>query len=141
MRNRAKCKLCQTVLESFHEFDYVKCVCDEISISGGNVRNECAAKNWENFLRIDDSDREIAIQVIDKDDEFNDAQLKLSNTVLNCAPSKDNLIKLLDKMVEDIENLPNQAMLSPINHYDFCSLIMLISSIFKSELKEIPDGD
>jgi len=132
MRNRAKCKLCKTILESFHEFDYVKCSCDEISISGGNVRNECAAKNWDNFLRIDDAGREISIKVVDSEDK--DEAIETSN--LFNAPSKKDLIEMLDKMVEDMENLPTTALLSPINHYDFYSLIMLISSIFKSEAEE-----
>jgi hypothetical protein len=50
---------------------------------------------------------------------------------------------MLDKMIEDIENLPEKAMLTPINHYDFCSLIILLSSIFKSDLDSdlVPDTD
>ncbi len=136
MRNRAKCKLCKETLESFHEFDYVKCKCDEISISGGNTRYECAAKNWDNFLRIDDSGNEIPIKVeIDGLDKTN---LKVSKN-LKSKPSKEDLISMLDKMVEDIENLPQNAMLTPVNHYDFCSLIILLSSIFKSDL--VPDTD
>lgn len=130
MRNRAKCKLCKEILESFHEFDYVKCKCDEISISGGTVRYECAAKDWNNFLRIDDAGNEIPIKV--KDDGL-DKNLKATRN-LNSKPSKNDLISMLDKMVEDIENLPEKAMLTPINHYDFCSLIILLSSIFKSGL-------
>ncbi len=139
MRNRAKCKLCKEILESFHEFDYVKCKCDEISISGGNIRYECAAKNWSNFLRIDESGNEIPIRV--KDDSL-DENLKASKD-FQSKPSKQDLISMLDKMVEDIENLPDKAMLTPINHYDFCSLIILLSSIFKSGLDSdlVPDAD
>ena len=36
MRNRAKCKLCSSVIESYHRYDEVSCKCGEINISGGN---------------------------------------------------------------------------------------------------------
>lgn len=132
MRNRAKCKLCNEILESFHEFDYVKCKCDEISISGGNIRYECGAKNWDNFLRIDDAGNEIKIKV--KKDDLE--QPIFEGETKNPKPSKEDLIEMLDKMIENIENLPHQAMLTPINHYDFCSLLILLSSLFKSDTQE-----
>src|SRR5271166_4679007 len=55
IKNRAKCKLCKDILESFHQHDYVTCTCGEISIDGGTSYWRCAAKNWENFLRLDDN--------------------------------------------------------------------------------------
>ncbi len=57
MKNRAKCKKCHSVLESFHEFDYITCKCGEIAISGGNQKLECYANDWSNFLRVDDNDK------------------------------------------------------------------------------------
>ncbi len=140
MRNRAKCKICKEILESFHEFDYVKCKCDEISISGGNIRYECAAKNWDNFLRIDDAGNEIKIKI--KEEKEDDGLGKTTSKVIenkNPKPSKRDYVEMINKMIEDIENLPQQAMLTPINHYDFCSLLLLLSEIFKSDL--VPDLD
>ena len=49
-------------------------------------------------------------------------------------PTKKELIELLDEMVANIENLPPHAMILPINHYDFCSLMILLSSIFRKDL-------
>lgn len=62
MRNRAKCNLCLDVLESFHTFDKVECSCGEISISGGMDHFECGYKNIENFIRIDDRDKEVIVR-------------------------------------------------------------------------------
>jgi c-di-AMP phosphodiesterase-like protein len=63
MRNRAKCRLCGDILESFHEHDRVECGCGEITISGGQVRYEVAYRNIENLLRLDDNDNEIAVRM------------------------------------------------------------------------------
>jgi hypothetical protein len=49
-------------------------------------------------------------------------------------PSKKELIDMLDEMIKNIESLPLYAMTSPISHYDHVSLLILLSSIFKSEL-------
>ncbi len=132
MRNRAKCKLCKQILESFHEYDYVSCKCDEISISGGNIRYECAAKDWNNFVRVDDFDREIPVTVKYEDKE---SHLEVNDS----KPSKNELINMLDKMILDIENLPDSAMLTPVNHYDLMSLLLLLSSLFKSDFGPADD--
>ena len=68
MRNRAKCKLCNTIIESFHQHDYVKCKCDEIAVDGGPDGCRVMAKNWDNFLRVDDSGKEYPIKVKEKEE-------------------------------------------------------------------------
>lgn len=50
-------------------------------------------------------------------------------------PTRSELIAMLDEMVKNIESLPLYAMTSPISNYDHCALIILLSSIFKSETK------
>ena len=62
MRNRAKCRLCGDIIESFHRTDYVACSCDEISVDGGEYRFQCGAKDFKNFIRIDDLGNEIPIR-------------------------------------------------------------------------------
>ena len=51
MRNRAKCKLCDDIIESVHHHDYITCKCGEISVDGGDHYCRCSARNWENFIR------------------------------------------------------------------------------------------
>lgn len=134
MQNRAKCKLCGDILQSYHRHDYVKCSCGEISIDGGLDYLHCSAKNWENFLRIDDEGNEIVVKVIDekdqnpkKDDEKGDTKRKLS---------RKELISMLETMVKNIENLPKHVMDQPINHYDFYSYMLLVVSILKTSRKD-----
>lgn len=48
-------------------------------------------------------------------------------------PTKQELIEMLDLMQSNIEGLPPAAMTLPINHYDFSSLLLLLSALFKAE--------
>jgi len=121
MRNRAKCKKCECILESFFPDDYVHCKCGEIAIKG----SKRMAVNWENFLSIHDDDSEHPVKIVEKD------EIKES---IDQKPTRDELIQMLDSMEDAMHRLPPEAMTQPITHYDFASLIVLVSSILK--LKE-----
>lgn len=121
MRNRAKCKLCSDILESFHEHDWVSCKCGEISICGGNVKLECSAKDWKSFLRVDDQGNVIVPKVMHKDE--------VEAIVEPKALSKAEKIAMLEEMVKNLENLPQNVMSTPINHYDFYSYLLVVVSI------------
>ena len=62
MRNRAKCKLCGDLIESYTITDYVECKCGEIAISGGNVNLVTWAKDYVNFLRVEDNGSEKSVK-------------------------------------------------------------------------------
>lgn len=125
MKNRAKCKLCKSVIESFLENDFVACQCGEISIKGGSQKFYCEALHWENFLRIDDQGNEIIVQVQDK----NNQPLELTD-----------LFEELDLMTSYHENMPDAVRLSFVNYYDFYSALLIIQNILKkmSEFKQKP---
>lgn len=125
MRNRAKCKLCKDVVESFLKEDYVECGCGEIAVDGGEYAFKAYAKHWENFIRIDDDACEILPKVIDKEE----IEVKEENE--KCL-SKSEMIDMLKEMVKSIEKLPDQAMTLPINHYDFYNALSLITAILKA---------
>jgi hypothetical protein len=144
MRNRAKCKLCNDIIESFHHYDYVSCKCGEISIDGGMDVRRCMARNWDNFLRVDDEGNEIIVKVKEKEElkplnekeivqDWVSEELKTVDKWPESKPTKKELIGMLDDMRKNIEALPQQAMTMPINHYDFCSLLILLSSILRAE--------
>jgi len=128
MRNRAKCKLCQEILESFHRYDFVTCKCGEISIDGGPDGLHCGARDWRNFLRVDDNGNEIIVQTkeVDAKEEVEEKKSEEPQKM-----TKKELIEMLDSMVKNIESLPKNAMDSFINHYDLYSYIALITSILK----------
>lgn len=119
MKNRAKCKLCNTIVESFHSEHIDICPCGQISVEGGDSLR-CGAKDWSNFIRVDDQGNEIIIRV--KNDDVKPLDI----------PSSNELLKMLDEMIKNIENLPPMAMTTSITHYDLVSALLLLSSIFRS---------
>lgn len=127
MKNRAKCKLCKSVLESFHRYDYVVCKCGEISISGGFDVLECSAKDFVNFLRVDDEGNEIIVTVKGAEQK---EQAKENEAP---KPSKKEKLEMLSNMVTSLENLPQVALNTPITHFDLYSHMLLVLSILQEE--------
>jgi len=127
MRNRAKCRLCNSIIESLTDKDFITCQCYEISISGGKDSFHAQANDFKNFLRIDDDDKEIEVTYQES------ANVKPLDNEEYPKPSKKEMIFMLEEMARNIEKLPPHAMLAPINHYDFCSLMILLSSLFRAE--------
>ncbi len=125
MRNRAKCKKCSSIIESFHQYEIVSCSCGEISIDGGTDHFGCAAIDFTNFLRVDDEGNEIVVTIKEKQNEQEPSEPPTKLT-------KKDLINMLGDMVINIENLPPEAMYSPINQFDFCSLLILLKSILEA---------
>ena len=116
MRNRAKCKLCNSVIESLKMGDMVTCECKEIAIDGGEEQYIVYYRKVENFLRIDDKDTIVTVteQPINK-------------------PTKLELLAMLDEMIKSTEQLPQQALVTSPTHYDLLSLMILLSSILRSD--------
>lgn len=126
MKNRAKCRLCQTIIESFHSSDYVSCKCGEISIDGGNDRLYCGAKDFANFMRVDDEGNEIAVKIVEKTEEA-------ETPTETPRPTRKEKIEMLEAMIKNIEGLPQHAMSSSINHYDLHSFMILLLSILRED--------
>jgi len=127
MKNRAKCKLCNDIIESFHRHDFVKCKCEEIYVDGGLDYFRCGAGDWKNFLRVDDAGNEIEITVQEKDEPFKEEP--------KVKPSKKELLKTLEEMVKTFNELPQEAMMAPITHYDFSSLLSVLLILFSDDSK------
>lgn len=121
MKNRAKCKKCESIIESFYPDDYVTCRCGAIFVDGGNAMR-CGADDWSNFLRVDDNGNTIVVTVKDKEG-------------LNpmSKPSKEDIRGLLSEMIKNYENLPQQAMTTGISHYDYLSLLLLLEAILAAD--------
>lgn len=150
MRNRAKCKICRQIIESKTVHDYVTCPCGEISIDGGPGYLRCIAKDFYNFLRIDEDDNEIEVRLYDKKSI---EEKKYPKIVVKLAPknqeepqeeqqeeqkepqnalTKDEIMVLFDEMIGYIETMSDTAKLTSITHYDQLSLMLLLRSLFKS---------
>lgn len=124
MKNRAKCKLCHSIIESFHSTDYVMCKCGEIAVDGGDGL-KCYAKDWGNFLRVDDQGNEIIVKIEDTQSKSPlDGQFK---------PTRKELLDMLQEMINNYERLPPEVLSSSPTNYDLVSSLMLLLSILRSE--------
>ena len=122
MRNRAKCRKCNCIIESISKNDWVYCECSEIGVSGGSDNYKCYASDFANFLRVDDENNEIVVKVKESED------LDHPNFL-----ARSDLLNMLDEMIKSIESLPEHAKLTSINHYDYSSLLYLLAAIFRSK--------
>lgn len=131
MKNRAKCKLCNDVIESFHPTDLVFCSCGQIGLDGGDSL-KCMATDWRNFVRVDDDGNEVVVQVKERV-EVTLTKEDIERLEGTSGPTKSELLDILSEMIKTYEALPQVAMTQPITHYDLLSILMLVSSIFRSD--------
>ena len=125
MKNRAKCKLCKSIIESFHATDLVLCSCGEISVDGGEALR-CGAKSWENFLRVDDDGREFSVSV-------KDSQGDVSGNASFKIPTRATIRAQVKEMIASYENLPAHALQQPVTHYDLVSVLLLLEASLAAE--------
>lgn len=124
MRNRAKCKLCQDVIESYHATDMVVCKCTEIYVDGGTAM-KCGAGDWQNFLRVDNEGNEI-IPVI-KDANVKPLYIEYPK------PSLEDKLKMLEDMIKGYESLSTAGLSAFATNYDLLSVLMLLLSILRED--------
>lgn len=48
--------------------------------------------------------------------------------------SKKDLLEMLENMIKIYDGLPPGAMLAPISHYDYHSLLLLLLALFREEV-------
>ena len=120
MRNRAKCRLCKSVIESLTNIDYVTCNCGEIAV-GSKDEFHCFANDWKNFIRIDDDGNEIIPTIKDKE------------AIISSKPNRKELLDGLDEFIKSFERLPTHAMTAPVTHSDLLSVLSILRGIFDSD--------
>ena len=127
MKNRAKCKLCESIIESFHSTDYVFCKCGEISLDGGDSLR-CYAKDFNNFLRVDDEGNEIVVTVKKIDDDK--SKYKTDSKPVY---SKKDLLDMLEEQIKSIDNLPSHALQSFVTNSDLQAVLVLLLAILRAD--------
>lgn len=128
MKNRAKCKKCETVIESFHATDLVLCKCGAIGVDGGDAM-KCLANDWSDFVRVDDEGNEVIPQIDIGSSEKNDVK----PIYITEKPTKKELLDMLEAQINSIENLPRNALYSYVSQSDLASSLMLLLAILRSD--------
>jgi hypothetical protein len=129
MRNRAKCKLCQSIIESFLPDEIIYCKCGEIAVCDGP-----ALRMWPfgspHFLRVDDVGNEIVVSHKEKDGESDgDKQTNRPNE----HRSKADLIKDFENAIEYIDKAPNHEQYSFVTNAALCHYMKALVNILKRE--------
>ena len=125
MKNRAKCKLCQCIIETFIANEFVSCKCGEITI-GPDLYAK--ANDFCNFLRVDDEGNEIIVTYQEKGKGEEQPQCPKFDQ----KPTKNELLKEMDTLIAYYNEMPENALLTPVSHSDLLSVLLVISSLFKS---------
>lgn len=133
MRNRAKCKLCEDIIESMYTHDYQMCKCGEIAVDGGKDYHRVLAKDWANFLRIDDDGNVIIPTIRNNEEKCGDESVEKKAESEPAKRSKKDLIWELDEMINGFKRLPPGALAQPVDHSDWVSLLSFLSRFFKAE--------
>jgi len=121
MKNRAKCKLCGDVIESWFKGDLRACGCGEIAVDGGEAMY-AFAHDWRNFLRVDDEGNEIEVKVEGENKlEFEEKKVM----------TKEEMLESLEGIIKSYDNMPENALYGAVTHYDMQVALMLILEIFK----------
>jgi hypothetical protein len=89
----------------------------------------CAAKDWSNFLRIDEQGKECKVSVKEGDDEPAD---KEEGAYIE---SVEDVLKNIEHMMGILDGLPQNAMTQPLTHYDMYSMLLLMSAVIKLQIK------
>ena len=126
MRNRAKCKLCNEIIESIKVNSWVQCKCGEVSISGGLTSYLVAVGHYENLLRIDDDGNEIAVKVEQAESK------NAKEEAFGVKPGRDQLLQMLFDQIKNSEGLPPHVRSSFVTYLDLEAALWLIYAILKA---------
>lgn len=124
MKNRAKCKLCKSIIESFHSTDYIACACGEIALDSGEGM-KCFANDFSNFLRVDDKGNEIEVK-------FKEDISKIDDYPRH-KPTKKEVIEMLEEMVKKLEDMPEEYNSSYATQIDIYSLSLVMLSFLRAD--------
>ncbi len=145
---KAKCKLCNNIIEIKNRTDMFSCPCGEITIDYITTQLHASIKTDKtNLLFVDDEGNEILPkECFDKVEEvfspitFNGPEdvawidgrsIKEIAEEINMG-SRRELLSMLDAMILQIDSLPQPAKYAPVTHSDFSELLTLVAALFRS---------
>lgn len=127
-RLKGKCGICQSRIETFKKGDSVECICGEIGIDCRENQALISAREWKNFIRLDDMNQPMGAPQVKSSSEAEEPK----------RPGKEQLLDMLSMMIKNLEELPPKGLGSAVTHYDLLSSLLLIDALFRSDCK--PDS-
>jgi hypothetical protein len=127
VKNRAKCKLCSSIIESFHPTDHVICKCGEIELNGGDAMF-AKANNFANFIRVDDLGNEVLVKYKGPSDQQKDDDTPQD------APKEFTYKELVDefeRLIHADEEIISQGNHHNASMFDLWRYMIHLLKIFK----------
>lgn len=125
-RNRIRCLDCGSEVESVARNDLQMCDCGSCGVDGGTDYYKLLYKDIKKIRRIADDDSEIEIR------EQGEV-MEVENEMPSEKRTKEELLKSLDLVIETFKSLPQNAMMAPMTHYDYYSLLILMRDLFAEQ--------
>ncbi len=135
---KAKCKLCNNIIEIKNRVDMFSCPCGEITIDYITTQlHACIKTDKTNLMFVDDEGNEIMTKPLETEDV---AWIDGKNIDELSRPlgedfnigNRRELLSMLDAMILQIDSLPQPAKFAPVTHSDFSELLTLIAALFRS---------
>lgn len=131
---RAKCRLCQTLVEIKNPLDIFTCSCGELQLDAiwGTVHAK-VKDDISNLILIDDEGNEVVHKR--NGERIESTAKEILKDMIQASEgidpySKREHISLLKQMAQNIDSLPPSARSSPVTHSDLSSLISLLVELF-----------
>lgn len=129
MINRAKCKLCQSIIVSELPNEIVYCKCGEIAVCDGPAMRMWPVGNV-NFLRVDDLGNEIIVSY--KKEAAKSEEDKQNDDPKECI-TKGDLIKSFEDALSYTENSPDHEQFSFVTNISLCHHLRALVNILKKD--------
>lgn len=138
-RNRAKCKKCDDIIESFFVYDTVSCSCGEIAVSTGEGEGDAkylsSANDFANFIRVDDMDKEVPVDYRENKEKDNkEAEPAEDNKDM----AIDSLLDVLKNKIEIVSNLPTHIQQSFVTQMDLADALSVVYALFRQFYPKSP---
>lgn len=118
MPKRAKCKICNTIIESKNNNIIEECKCGQLSIQGGTELIVSVKEDITSFVCVDDEGNEILPKRKENPEKLD-------------SPTKEELLETLQHLARSIDELPPHAKFTPVIQSELSSLLALIISLFR----------
>ena len=144
MMKRAKCKLCNNIIEIKNRVDMFTCPCGEITIDYITAQLHASIKTDKTNLSFVDDDGNEILPKKEKEDLLNEEHIApstwydvawIDGKSISEEPnlgSRRELLGIIDCMIVHIDRMPQDAKYAPVTHSDFSELLTLIVALFRS---------
>lgn len=135
MRRRAKCKLCDDIIEALPNHNMVECKCKHIGIDLSGDILRCHAGDWKNFIPVDDDGKELPLTIKVPEP----VELKPVESESEFQDKKAALLKEISLLIEETERDLGTGN-GLVTRYEFVRMLEILVAVVHSFEDSLPDS-